>query len=260
MLELDLLTLSLLLLVGFIGGTVDSIAGGGGLITLPALLATGMSPAMALGTNKLQSCFGSFSATRFFIKQKLINLHDMRLAVICTFIGSATGTLLVQQIDATALSQLLPLLLTGFALYFLFSKRVKDEDSQRRIGEAAFALIFGTAIGFYDGFFGPGTGSFFAIAFVSLAGFGMAKATAHTKLLNFTSNIAALLFFALGGHVAWGVGLTMAVGQFLGGRLGSGLVVAKGTTLIKPLIVCVSTIMSARLLYQAYPEWFGWLG
>lgn len=119
--ELDLLTLIVLAMVGLIAGTVDSIAGGGGLITVPALLATGMPPAMALGTNKLQSCFGSFAATRYFIKRGLINLKQMRLAIICTFIGSAIGTLLVQQLDASILSKLLPFLLAGFALYFLLS-------------------------------------------------------------------------------------------------------------------------------------------
>lgn len=257
--ELDLLTLIVLAMVGLIAGTVDSIAGGGGLITVPALLATGMPPAMALGTNKLQSSFGSFAATRYFIKRGLINLKQMRLAIICTFIGSAIGTLLVQQLDASILSKLLPFLLAGFALYFLLSPRISDQDSQRRISDISFSLIFGTCIGFYDGFFGPGTGSFFAIAFVALCGFGMAKATANTKLLNFTSNIASLLFFALGGHVAWSVGLSMAVGQYVGGRIGSGLVVSKGVKLIRPLLVTVSLIMCIRLLWQDHPEWFTWI-
>lgn len=257
--ELDLATLVILALVGLVAGTVDSIAGGGGLITVPALLATGLPPATALGTNKLQSCFGSFAATRYFLKRGLIDLKQMRLAILCTFIGSALGTILVQKIDPGILSKLLPFLLAGFAVYFLFSPRIKDEDSQRRLSDAAFGLLFGTSIGFYDGFFGPGTGSFFAIAFVSLAGFGMAKATANTKLLNFTSNIASLLFFTMGGHVAWGIGLTMAIGQFIGGRIGSGLVVSKGVKLIRPLLVSVCIIMCARLLWQDHPEWFYWI-
>lgn len=252
MIELDILTLLLLVLVGVVAGTVDSIAGGGGLITVPALLATGMPPATALGTNKLQSSFGSFTATRFFYRQGLIDLKQMRLAITCTFIGSAAGTLLVQNMDAGLLSRMLPFLLAGFALYFWLSPRISDEDSQRRINDTAFGFLIGTSVGFYDGFFGPGTGSFFAIAFVALAGFGMAKATANTKLLNFTSNFASLLFFALGGHVAWTVGLVMGAGQIIGGRLGSGLVVKKGVKLVKPLLVTVSIVISVSLIWRDY--------
>lgn len=257
--ELDFLTLLSLALVGLLAGTIDSIAGGGGLITVPVLLATGMPPASALGTNKLQSSFGSFSATRYFLKKGLIDLRQMRLAILCTFIGSALGTICVQQLDSSLLSKLLPLLLAGFALYFLFSPRISDQDSQRKMSEVMFGLVIGSSIGFYDGFFGPGTGSFFAIAFIALAGFGMAKATANTKLLNFTSNIASVIFFAIGGHVVWSVGLAMAVGQIIGGRIGSGLVVSKGVRLIRPLLVTVSIIMCLRLLWLDHPQWFTWI-
>ena len=257
--DVELTTLLVLGLVGLCAGTVDSIAGGGGLITIPALLATGMSPASALATNKLQSCFGSFAAVAYFFKRGLINLKQNRLAIACTFVGSAFGTVCVQFIDASVLSKLLPVLLVSFAIYFLFSPRIQDEDSHQRLSQRSFAFMLGTAIGFYDGFFGPGTGSFFAIAFVSLLGFGMVKATAHTKLLNFTSNIASLLFFAFGGHVVWTIGFAMAVGQFIGGSIGSRLVLRKGVALVRPLLVAVSLIMSARLLWQDHPEWFSWL-
>lgn len=259
MIEVDLLTLLLLALVGLISGTLDAIAGGGGLITVPALLATGMPPAAALGTNKLQSCFGSFAATRYFYRQGLINLREMRLAIIATFCGSAAGTILVQQLDASMLSRLLPFLLAGFALYFLFTPNLGDEDRQQRIKLTTFGLLVGGGVGFYDGFFGPGTGSFFAIAFISLAGFGITKATANTKLLNFTSNIASFLFFALGGHMVWSIGLAMAAGQLLGGRIGSGLVVKQGAKLVRPLLVVMSIVLSLSLLWRDYPELFSWL-
>jgi uncharacterized membrane protein YfcA len=257
--DIDLATLLVLALVGLCAGTVDSIAGGGGLISIPALLATGMPPASALATNKLQSSFGSFAAVSYFIKRGMIDLSQMKLAIVCTFVGSAIGTIGVQFIDASVLNKVLPLLLAGFAIYFLFSPRLQDEDTHQRITLPTFSFVFGTLIGFYDGFFGPGTGSFFAIAFVSLLGFGMAKATAHTKLLNFTSNFASLLFFALGSHVIWTIGLVMAVGQFAGGMLGSRLVMLKGVALVRPLLVTISLIMSIRLLWQNHPEWFTWL-
>ncbi len=195
--ELELLTLVALFGVALIAGFIDAIAGGGGLLTVPALLATGMPPALVLGTNKLQSSFGSFSATWFYARKGLLEWAIIWPAVICTFIGAAIGTLAVQTIDAAILERLLPFLLMAFACYFYFSPRVSDAESQRRLTPMAFALLVGGGVGFYDGFFGPGTGSFFAIGFVALAGFGMARATAHTKLLNFTSNIASLLFFTV---------------------------------------------------------------
>lgn len=253
--EFELSTLLLLALSGLCAGFIDAIAGGGGLITLPALLAAGLPPAQALGTNKLQSSFGSFSATWYFARRGYIDFSSIKLTVVLTFIGSALGTILVQQIDASALSRVLPFLLMGFALYFLLSPRVGEKDSQRRLGIHAFAGTIGLGVGFYDGFFGPGTGSFFAIAFVALAGFNIAKATAHSKLLNFTSNLASLLFFALGGKLVWSVGLCMALGQFIGARLGSRMVIKQGGKIIRPLIVIMSLAISTKLLGQQYAWW-----
>ncbi|WP_107850334.1 TSUP family transporter [Oceanimonas marisflavi] len=257
--ELDLLTLGLLALAALLAGFIDAIAGGGGLITVPALLATGMPPTMALATNKLQSCFGSFSASLYYLRRGLIDWRIMKWAVACTFVGSMLGTLLVQRIDASVLEKVLPFLLAAFALYFLLSPKVGDEDRSRRLGIIPFALVVGTGVGFYDGFFGPGTGSFFALGFIALAGYSMGKATAHTKLLNFTSNFASLLFFILGGQVVWIAGLAMAAGQFLGARLGSRMVVTRGTRIIRPMLVTVSLVMSARLLWQQYPQLFSWI-
>lgn len=258
--EFELTALTLLVLAAFAAGTIDAIAGGGGLITVPALLATGMPPAMALATNKLQGSFGSLTATLYFLRRGLIDLKAMRLAIACTLAGSALGTLLVQRLDSSQLRALLPFLLMAFALYFLLSPRIGDDDTKRRIGDIAFALLIGTGVGFYDGFFGPGTGSFFAVAFVALAGYGIRKATAHTKLLNFTSNIASLATFIIGGQVVWSVGLAMAAGQWLGASLGARLAVKRGATLIKPLLVTVALAVSLRLLWQEHGELLrGWL-
>ena len=257
--ELEITTLSLLALAALLAGFIDAIAGGGGLITVPALLATGMPPTMALATNKLQSCFGSFSATFYYFRRGLLDWRTMKWAIACTFIGAVLGTIGVQLIDASVLQKVLPFLLAAFALYFLCSPRVGDEDRQQRLKVIPFALLIGTGIGFYDGFFGPGTGSFFALAFVALAGFSLSKATAHSKLLNFTSNIASLLFFILGGQVVWVAGLSMALGQFVGARLGSKMVVTQGTRIIKPMLVTVSLVMSVHLLWQQYPAWFNWI-
>jgi uncharacterized membrane protein YfcA len=228
-------------------------------LTVPALLATGMPPALVLGTNKLQSSFGSFSATWFYARKGLLEWAIIWPAVICTFIGAAIGTLAVQTIDAAILERLLPFLLMAFACYFYFSPRVSDAESQRRLTPMAFALLVGGGVGFYDGFFGPGTGSFFAIGFVALAGFGMARATAHTKLLNFTSNIASLLFFTLGARWcgAWAVHGAGAVHRGAHGlqagaqERGEAHQAAAGDRLL---------VMSAKLVWSQYPELFAWLG
>jgi len=152
--ELELFTLVALFGVALIAGFIDAIAGGGGLLTVPALLATGMPPALVLGTNKLQSSFGSFSATWFYARKGLLEWAIIWPAVICTFIGAAIGTLAVQTIDAAILERLLPFLLMAFACYFYFSPRVSDAESQRRLTPMAFALLVGGGVGFYDGFFG----------------------------------------------------------------------------------------------------------
>lgn len=248
--ELELATLLLLLAVAFAAGTVDAIAGGGGLLTVPALMAAGLTPAQALATNKLQACFGSFSATVFFWRRGLLQLKPMLFTLLCTFIGSALGTLLVQQVNTDMMRWLLPILLIAMSVYFVVSPRMSDLDGERRLSERTFALLVGAGCGFYDGFFGPGVGSFYALGFISLAGMGLRRATAHTKLLNFTSNLASLAFFALGGQVLWAVGLVMAVGQFAGGRVGAKLVFAKGASLVKPLLVVLSLTLSAKLLWD----------
>lgn len=250
--EFELSILLVLLLTGFFAGLIDAIAGGGGMIALPVLLSCGLTPVEALATNKLQGSFGTFSASRYFVKKKLVNLKDMRVAILCTFLGSVAGTLLIQTMDSQFLATLMPALLIAISLYFVFSPSISDEDKHNRLGATLFGLLIGTSIGFYDGFFGPGTGTFFTLAYVALAGYGMAKATAHSKILNFTSNIASVVFFTIGGHVVWLAGFTMAFGQLIGGRLGAKLVITKGTRLIKPLIVTTTLLLSGKLLYSQF--------
>jgi uncharacterized membrane protein YfcA len=242
--DLELILFSLAL----VAGLVDAIAGGGGLITMPALLWAGLAPVEALATNKAQGVFGTATATANFLHKGAIDLPQAAVAVACTFVGAAAGTLLVSHLGGELLGWLIPLLLMSFALYFLFSPRVSDLDSRQRVGDAAFALLIGTPVGFYDGFFGPGTGTFFAMGYVALLGYNLRRATAHTKLLNFTSNLAALLFFLPGGHVVWAYGLVMAAGQLIGAWAGSHLVLRHGAWLIRPVLVIATLAVSAKLL------------
>ena len=241
---------TLMLLVGVAGlaGMIDAIAGGGGLLALPAILWAGLPPVQALATNKLQGSFGTFTASYNFIRRGEIDLRRLRIPIVMTFIGSVSGTLAVQRLGSDLLNHIVPALLIAFALYFLFSPRIGDQDAHHRISHGLFGLLIGFSLGFYDGFFGPGTGSFFAAAFVLLLGYNLRRATAGTKVLNFTSNIASLIFFALAGQVVWQVGLPMGLAQMAGAWIGSHLVIRHGTRLIRPLLVIVSLAISIKLL------------
>jgi len=242
--------LALLFLAGLVGGFVDSIAGGGGLITVPALLMTGMVPVAALATNKAQAMFGSFTAMQNYARKGHVNLGDMKFAIGFTFIGAAAGTLLAQVMPQDLLMQVIPFLLIAAALYFSFGPNVGEVDRHHLLNTVPFYAVFGLLIGFYDGFFGPGTGSFWALAFVAVLGFNMLKATAHTKVVNFTSNFTSFLFFAFAGHVLWIPAAAMALGQLIGAKLGSSMAMKHGTRLIRPLLVTVSLIITAKLIYD----------
>lgn len=246
--------LPLLFVVGTAAGWVDSIAGGGGLITLPVLLNLGLSPAEALGTNKLQAVFGSGSAAWHYGRAGLINFRAAIAGVIFTVLGALLGALAVQQIRPDFLRTVIPFLLIAIALFFLFRPQLGDADARPHLAPGLFHFVFGLALGFYDGFFGPGTGTFWAMAYVLVLGFNLTKATAHTKLMNFTSNAAALAIFALGGQAHVLAGLTMGAGQLLGARVGAKMVIRRGALFIRPIFVVVAIAMSARLLWQNFAQ------
>jgi len=248
--SLALEVMALLVLVSLLAGFVDAIAGGGGLLTLPALLSAGLPPAQALATNKLQGSFGSLAAALHFLRTGHLSLKEMRLTMACTLFGAASGALAVQVLEGGVLGKVVPVLLIFAALYFIFSPRVSDLHGERRIGDVVFAWLIGTTIGFYDGFFGPGTGSFFVLAYIGLLGLSVRAATARTKVLNFTSNFAALLLFIAGGKVVWLVGLPMALGQFIGGRLGAGVVIGWGARVVKPALVLVSLLLTIKVVAE----------
>ena len=234
--------------VAFVTGFIDAIAGGGGLIMMPALLMTGVPPLFALGTNKLQSMFGTAVAMGNYGAKGLIEWRRNLPTAVLVFAGAAVGALAVQQVDARWLALIIPLLLLGNAVYILVSPRMTDEDAHHRLSSRGYAPV-GGAIGFYDGFFGPGTGSFFSSSLVALRGYGLTKATALTKFFNWTSNLAAVLLFAAGGKVLWLLGLSMAVGAMAGGWLGSHTAMRFGARLIRPLLILASLGLTARLLW-----------
>lgn len=242
----------LLFAAGTAAGLVDSIAGGGGLITLPVLLGVGLPPQVALGTNKFQSSFGSLTATAYHIHKRNVDLRTGWSGVAGTIVGAALGAWAVQQIDATLLGKIIPFMLAGILVYTFFTPKLGDADQKPRMNSLPAFVLTGLCFGFYDGFFGPGVGSFWAISFVVLLGFNLAKATGYTKLMNFTSNVVSLIVFALGGHVWFMSGLAMGAGQILGARLGSGLVIRKGATFIRPVFMSVVIVMIVKLFYDKF--------
>ncbi len=250
--EFELYYYAIFLVAGFLAGFIDSIAGGGGIITVPVLLASGMPPHIALATNKLQSSFGSFTASTNYIRKGLVNLKDVYLGVIFTFMGASLGTYSILLVDASMLSKIIPIMLVIIFLYTFFTPKLGSEDRHHRLKPALFYLIFGISIGFYDGFFGPGTGSFWTIAIVTLLGLNLKSATAQTKIMNFTSNIVSLGVFIIGGQVLWLVGILMGLGQILGAYIGSSLVVKKDVAFIRVFFLTIVGITIVKLIYDSY--------
>lgn len=246
------LLLSILFLTGLVAGLVDSIAGGGGLLTIPVLLGAGIPPQTALGTNKLQASFGSGSAMLSFIRSKTVNLSECTLGIACTAVGAAIGSYSVQLLDAHLLRVAIPWMLLSIATYTIFSPRIGTHDLRPRLGHNIFYFFTGLTLGFYDGFLGPGTGSFWVMALILGLGFNMIKATGYTKVMNFTSNVVSLIIFALGGHVLWREGLVMGTGQFIGASIGSRLVIRKGTGFIRPMFICMVLLITAKLIWHNY--------
>lgn len=245
--ELGADIIALLMLAAFVAGVIDAVAGGGGLITIPALMAAGVPPVAAIATNKLQSTFGTGGAVLAYARRGNIDFRRFALPAAASFIGSALGAFILTRIDPGFLEALLPLLLIAMAIYFAAARRPGDEDRHSRAGPALLLLV-ALVIGCYDGFFGPGTGSFFTTALVAMFGLGLLRAVAHTKLLNFASNLAGLLVLLAGGHVLWITGLAMAAASIAGGQLGAHGAMRFGPGLARPLLILVSLALTVKLL------------
>lgn len=247
----DPLTLFLLIGAAFAAGLMDAIAGGGGLITVPALLATGLPPAQALATNKLQASFGSGTALWRYARAGWIPRDEVGLAVGFTAVGAVLGTATVRFLPTAWLEWLIPGVLLLIFLYLLFQPRWGNEERPARWRRTPFYAVFGLALGFYDGFLGPGTGSFWTVALTGLLGYGLTRATAQTKVANFTSNLVSLLVFALLGQVLWALGLLMGAFQALGARFGSHLALKRGTGFIRGVFLVVVAATLTKLLWTA---------
>ncbi len=238
--------------VGFTGGLVDSIAGGGGLITLPALLWAGLPPHIALGTNRFGSTFGSFTAAYRYTRGGVVKLNEQWFGVFCTGVGAASGALVVQSMSAGFLKYLIPFLLAAVFFYMLFRPGFGEVATKQRINYGLFHLIFGLTLGFYDGFFGPGAGSLWTMAILLFLGLDLLSATGKTKVMNFASNFASLIVFIIGGQVIFQIGLVMGMGQVAGATIGSGLVMKRGVGFIKPVFMAMVFLVMAKLWYGTF--------
>ena len=238
-------------LVGVLSGFVDAIAGGGGLIMMPAMLGAGLPPHLALGTNKVQSLAGTTTAFRNYLRGGMVDWRANLPSAIVAFFGAAAGSAVVQLIQPEALMLIVPVLLLAAAAYVIFSPRMTDEDAHQRLGQAGYAPL-GGSIGFYDGFFGPGTGSFFVTTLVALRGFGLTRATGTTKLLNAASNLGSLVVFIIGGKVIWLLALCLTLGAITGNWLGSHFALKHGARLIRPLLIVISLGLTGRLIWQFF--------
>jgi uncharacterized protein len=219
---------------------------------VPVLMSLGIDPKLALGTNKLQASFGSGSAAWHYARAKTVPLKDCVRGFAFSLLGAALGTLTVQQLDPSFLRRAIPVLLIVVALYTLLKPRLGAQDIHPRMQRAWFDVAFGLLIGFYDGFFGPGAGTFWTMAFMLGVGFNMTRATGYTKVMNFASNLSSLAFFLAAGQVLFVAGITMGLGQILGARIGSRMVIARGTTFIRPIFIAVVLAVTTKLLYDAY--------
>lgn len=245
--------LLLFALVGVFAGAVDAVAGGGGLVTVPALMFGGLDPVSAIATNKLQGTLGTAAATARFARAGLIDFRDRGTWIMAgaAFASGVAGAALVSVAPVDMLRVGLPFLLVAVALYFAFGPKMADVDAKARLAPTAFALAVCAPVGIYDGLFGPGAGSFYMIGLVALAGAGAVSAVARTKLLNLASNIAGLGVFVAAGAIVWPAGLAMSAGTILGSQIGAALALRHGVRLVKPLMIVVALALATKLMLDS---------
>ena len=243
--------LVLLMLAAFVAGFIDSIAGGGGLITVPALMIAGVPPVAALATNKVQGLFGAGMAAITYARAGHVDLRRQLVPALISFTGAVLGAVCATYLPVELIKLGLPILLIAVALFFALKPGLDDVDKVQRMSPVFFMVTFVPVIGFYDGILGPGTGAFFMLGFVAMAGYGILKATAHTKLLNFASNVGGMVAFAIVAKPLWVTGLAMGAAQMAGAYVGSKLAMRVGARVIKPVLVVSASAMALKLIYDA---------
>ena len=255
-LHLSITLVLLLFAVAVLAGFIDTLAGGGGLITLPFLFLVGLPPLHALGTNKLQGVAGTLMASAIMLRKKQISWPQMRGAMLTTGIAAMLGTFTVQFIDTHALNVIIPIILLLMGGYFLWAPNLDSRGQPAKISAQTYQNTAAPVIGFYDGMFGPGTGTFFSLSGIVLRGQSLVQATASAKALNLASNVGAITIFMLAGKVFWAVGGIMVIGQFVGAWIGSHSLLRVSSKVLRPLIVIMCLLMLLRYSWQM--GWFAW--
>ncbi len=244
------LTLALLAAVAFVAGAVDAVAGGGGLLTVPALLTAGLPPQFAIATNKGQSVFGSGAALVRFARAGMVDARRARATFPAGCAGALCGAALLLVLRPEVLRPIVLVLLVGVAA-FLASRRVPTRAAPRaRVSPGRArpaAALIALALGAYDGFFGPGTGTFLILLFAAVLGDGLTRASAEAKVVNFASNLAALALFAARGAVLWPVALPMAAAQLAGSALGAHLAIRRGDLFVRRVVLAVVVVLAVKL-------------
>jgi uncharacterized membrane protein YfcA len=244
---------SIICLLIFLAGFIDSIAGGGGLISLPAYLFAGLPMHNAIATNKFSSAFGTSISTFRFIRSKNIHFKSAFSSVIGAFIGSFAGAKLALAIDEIYLKYFLLIVLPFIAFLVLSKKDFGVEDKTFRLTNSKIIFLSGLSgllIGAYDGFFGPGTGMFLILVYTGVIGFDIKTASGNAKIVNLSSNIAALIAYLVSGKVLFTIAIPAALFGVLGNWIGSGIAIKKGAKIIKPVTILIMIILFARIIYD----------
>ncbi len=244
-------TLLLLVCFGFLASFIDAVVGGGGLISIPALLFSGFSPSTAIATNKLASSMGSLTSTIAFIKSGKVNFKLVAKLFPLVFIGSLLGALVVNFISSEFLKPLVLVLLIAVAIYTILKKNWGKESTYKKLTlkkAFLFSLII-FSIGFYDGFLGAGTGSFILFAFL-IIGFDFLQSAGNAKFLNFGSNIAALITFIALDMVNFSYGIPMGISMILGALVGSNFALKKGVTYVRALFILVTFFLIGKNIFD----------
>lgn len=242
--------IALLAGAAFVAGTVDAIAGGGGIITVPCLLWAGLPPQIVLGTNKGQSVFGSFAAMVRFGRAGLLDRARARWTFPAALVASAIGALLVFEVPRDALKPVVLAMLVAVALFLLARPSTLVPTGAPPRHPHLVAVAIAAVIGAYDGFFGPGTGTLLILAFVLFLKDAAAQASADAKVVNFASNLASLVVFAFCGWIRWEISLPMAAAQFAGGMFGAQLTVRGGDALVRRVTPLVLVAVAGKLAYD----------
>lgn len=249
--DLNITTFLIVCPLVFLAGLIDSIAGGGGLISLPAYMIAGVPPHIALGTNKLSSCIGTVASTARYVRNKSVNYKIGGVSIVLALAGSFLGANLALLANEAVIKHLL-LFVIPFTAFFVL-KNKKNDGRGKELPEKITFLIACTAsffIAIYDGFYGPGTGTFLLLSYTALAGMDIRTASGNTKLVNLSSNIAAVITFLLHGKLILVLGLTAAVFSIAGHYIGSGLVLKKGYNIVKPIMVVVLALLFITLIIE----------